>query len=232
MGTVTKPDQPVIIHEDNHVIVAVKPPGFLSQADGGPAPDMLTWLKAVIKEKYEKPGAVYLGLVHRLDQPVSGLMVFARTSKSASRLSSQIRERRFEKGYLAVVHGHPVPATGEICVRLLKDASTNRVRVDPAGLESSLIYEVIAYHEQTDSSLISISLGTGRGHQIRVSLAHRGWPIVYDQRYGLTEDRGLGDIALFANRLGFFHPTRKDWCLFTQPMPTRHPFDRFRPFDV
>lgn len=224
--------RPEIVYEDNHVIVAIKPPGFLSQADGGPSPDMLTWLKAYVKDTYQKPGDVYLGLVHRLDQPVGGLMVFARTSKAAARLSSQIRDHEMEKGYLAVVHGLPEPSAGEIRICLKKAPATNLVRVDPTGLESTLTYETVRHDEKTDSTLLRIRLGTGRGHQIRVSLAHAGWPIVFDQRYGSSADRGRGDIALFAHRLGFRHPTLRDLRLFEAPIPTQAPFDRFQPLGV
>lgn len=218
---------PAIVHEDNQIIVAVKPAGWLSQADGKAAPDMLTVLKAYIKEKYGKPGDVFLGLVHRLDQPVGGLMVFARTSKAAARLSEQVRERRVDKLYLAVVHGQPQPAGGDIRVRLLKDPQTNTVRVDPAGLESTLEYRTAACDAASGTCLLQIRLGTGRGHQIRVSLAHAGWPIVFDQKYGRPADRGRGDIALFAWGLAFMHPTRPERLAFSVPPPSVPPFDRF-----
>lgn len=225
-------DLPEILFEDNHLIVARKPAGFLSQADGKPSPDMLTFLKAYLKEKYSKPGEVFLGLVHRLDQPVGGVMVFARTSKAAARLSQQVRDHQMKKEYLAVVHGCPEPSAGEILIRLLKDPATNQVRVDPAGLESNLAYESVAYDRSTDCTLLRIRLGTGRGHQIRVSLAHSGWPIVFDQKYGRPGDRGRGDVALFASDLGFTHPTRPEWMAFHADPPVIPPFDRFREIGV
>lgn len=226
------PGQPEILHEDNHLIVVIKPVGFLSQADGKDALDLVNWLKAYVKEKYSKPGEVFIGLLHRLDQPVGGVMVFARTSKAAARLSQQIRDRQMEKEYRAVVHGRPQPVEGVIQVRLVKDPSTNRVRVDPEGLASDLAYETIGYDQASDCSLLRIRLGSGRGHQIRVSLAHAGWPIVFDQKYGLASDRGKGDVALFASDLRFTHPTRPERLAFHADLPDQPPFDRFHAFDV
>lgn len=224
--------QPEILHEDNHLIVVLKPVGFLSQADGKDAPDLVNWLKAYVKEKYGKPGEVFIGLVHRLDQPVGGVMVFARTSKAAARLSQQIRDRQVEKEYRAVVHGRPQPADDIIRVRLVKDPATNRVRVDPEGLASDLAYETIGYDQSSDCSLLRIRLGSGRGHQIRVSLAHAGWPIVFDQKYGKASDRGKGDVALFASDLRFTHPTRPERMAFHAELPDKPPFDRFHAIDV
>jgi 23S rRNA pseudouridine1911/1915/1917 synthase len=221
-------DQPKILYEDNHLIVADKPAGYLSQADGKGAPDMLTFLKSYISQKYDKPGDVFMGLVHRLDQPVSGIMVFARTSKAASRLSQQIRDHQMEKKYKAIVHGRPDPPAGEIKIRLLKDQETNLVRVDPTGKESNLVYQTVAYDLTSDSTLLAIELGTGRGHQIRVSLAHAGWPIYFDQKYGLPSDRGCGDIALIASSLRFKHPTRDEMLTFNIDLPPRPPYDRFQ----
>ena len=159
-------------------------------------------------------------------------MVFARTSKAAARLSQQVRDHLVDKRYLAVVHGRPQPPDGEIHVRLLKDTQTNMVRVDPAGLESVLAYRTVACDEASGTCLLRILLGTGRGHQIRVSLAHAGWPIVFDQKYGLPGDRGRGDVALFAWGLAFGHPTRPERLAFSAPPPTVPPFDRFEAFYV
>lgn len=234
----TRPDNlPQILYEDNHVLVAVKKPGMLAQSDGSQTPDMLTLLKEDLRQRYQKPGRVFLGLVHRLDQPVGGVMVFARTSKAAGRLSAQIREHRFEKYYLAVVHGCPEPPGGQLADYLEKDAARNIVRVVPAsqGKKAWLSY-VRMETDATGLSLLAIRLGTGRPHQIRVQLASRGWPIVGDRRYG-TGDTGLSDgklsdPALFACALGFCHPTRADPLFFSAAPPDEPPWNRFRPFDL
>ncbi len=235
------PGRPDVVYEDNHVIVAVKPPGVLSQPDGSPAPDMLALLKADIRERHAKPGDVFLGLVHRLDRPVGGLMVFGRTSKGASRLSEQIRGHAFEKRYLAVVHGRPIQDAGVLTARLVKDSATNVVRRvdrdddagdgpdgergegDRAARDASLSYRVLGATASTRTlSLLEISLGTGRGHQIRVQLADAGLPIVGDRRYGRPDDDEQ-DIALWSFRLGFDAPTRPERLVFQVPPPDARP---------
>ena len=228
---------PQILYEDNHVLVAVKKPGMLAQSDGSQTPDMLTLLKEDLRQRYQKPGRVFLGLVHRLDQPVGGVMVFARTSKAAGRLSAQIREHRFEKYYLAVVHGCPEPLRGQMTDYLEKDPKSNIVRVVPAsqGKKAWLSYARIEA-DTTGLSLLAIRLGTGRPHQIRVQLASRGWPIVGDRRYG-TGDADLSggklsDPALFACALGFYHPTLAEQLFFNAAPPDEPPWNRFHPVDL
>ena len=224
---------PQIVFEDNHIIVAIKQPGILSQADGGPAADMLTLLKQDIKIRYNKPGDVFLGLLHRLDQPVGGLMVFARTSKAASRLSAQIREQKLAKTYLAVVRGKPEPPQGELNDNLLQDPITRSVRVvaDHQGQTASLMYKVLEHQPGLGFSLLAIRLITGRGHQIRVQLASRGWPIINDQRYGpAVKLNGQNtDIALFAAGLGFSHPISREWMEFSAVPPDQMPWTTFEP---
>lgn len=218
---------PEIIYEDNHVIVAVKPAGILSQADSTGDPDMLTLLKQYIAEKYNKPGNVFLGLVHRLDRPVEGLMVFARTSKAASRISSQIREHDLTKKYRAVVTGTFKIPEGTLTDTLLKDPGSNTVRVvkegTPGARKSVLEYRV------TDSkqgmSLVDINLLTGRSHQIRVQLSNVGCPIVGDTKYGGTKIRG--DLCLQSYVIGFNHPTRGEYMEFTLPLGTKSPWSLF-----
>ena len=218
-----------ILYEDNHLIVAVKPAGVLSQSDGSNAPDMLTILKAYIKDKYNKPGEVYLGLVHRLDRPVSGVMVFARTSKAASRLSEQIRTRKVAKIYRAVVQGI-MKGSGCLDNYILKDASSNTVTVHdrevPGSKHAVLDYKTVKNSD--DRSLVEIKLGTGRSHQIRAQFANSGHPLLGDRRYG---DTALwdGDIALQAFRLEFDHPTKGDRMVFEISAPECEPWVSIAP---
>ncbi|MBQ4190867.1 MAG: RluA family pseudouridine synthase [Clostridiales bacterium] len=213
-----------ILYEDNHLIVAVKPAGVLSQSDGSDAPDMLTILKAYIKDKYSKPGEVYLGLVHRLDRPVSGVMVFARTSKAASRLSEQIRTRRVEKLYRAVVQGR-LEGTGSLENYILKDTSANKVTVfdrEVPGAKHAVL-EYRSVRASDDWSLIEIRLGTGRAHQIRAQFANAGHPLLGDRRYGNTV-LWDGDICLQSFKLAFDHPTKGERMTFEIPSPECEPW--------
>lgn len=195
-----------ILYEDNHLLVAEKPAGIPAQADASGAADMLTLLKAYLKEKYQKSGAVYLGLVHRLDRPASGLMVFARTSKAAARLSEQIRRGEMQKGYFAVVQGEPAKK-GRLEDYLLKDPRKNQSRIarpDERGAKrAALEYEVL--QQEKGQALVRVHLLTGRPHQIRLQFASRGWPLVGDAKYG----SGGQDLALYSYFLGFAHPTKK-----------------------
>ena len=210
-----------ILYEDNHILVAVKPPNTPSQEDASGDPDILTLLKQDIKERYNKPGNVYLGLVHRLDRPVGGVMVFARTSKAASRLSDDVRTRNIHKRYLAVVHGLPPHRYERLEHYLKKNTSTNMVSVttahDPQGKRAALEYEVL---ETADGySLLGIKLETGRPHQIRVQLSHIGCPIFGDQRYGRVQEEVGCNIALWSHRLELTHPIRKEPMSFTAEPP-------------
>lgn len=212
-----------IIYEDNHLLVVVKPCNQLVQEDNTTDIDLLTELKKYIKEKYQKPGNVYLGLVHRLDRPVSGIMVFAKTSKAASRLSEQIRKSEMVKTYQAVVIGNP-PATGILKDRLLKNPKTNMVTVDSKGKESELSYEVLDRKESY--SLIKIHLKTGRSHQIRVQFSSRNYPLYGDQRYNRKAKPGE-QIALCATELSFFHPVTKEILHFEIEPPKEYPWNLF-----
>lgn len=219
---------PAILYEDNHVLVAVKPSNLPAQADASGDADMLSLLKAYIAQKYQKPGAVYLGLVHRLDRPVGGLMVFARTSKAAARLSVQVREKTLCREYVAVVRGD-APECADLCDWLIKDARTNTVRVasadTPGARQAVLRYDAAA--RAGGLTLLRVRLQTGRSHQIRVQLAHAGLPIWGDARYG--GGRPGEQIALWGMRLGFEHPTTHEALTFTAPPPAdRAPFDRFQ----
>ena len=216
-----------VLYEDNHLIVAIKPAGVLSQSDGSNAPDMLTILKAYIKDKYQKPGEVYLGLVHRLDRPVSGVMVFARTSKAASRLSEQIRTRRVEKIYRCVVNG-VLEGEGRLENFISKDESSNTVTVSdvekPGFKASYLDYRALA--SKDGMTLAEVKLGTGRSHQIRAQMAHAGHPLIGDQKYGKKDNR-TKDIALEAYKLSFEHPVKREFITFEAPVPDTFPWSLF-----
>lgn len=195
-----------ILYEDNHVIVIYKPANILSQGDITGDKDMLTLVKEYIKEKYQKPGNVYIGLVHRLDRPVQGVMVFAKTSKAAARLTRQIQNHEFEKHYLAIINGNLDEKKGEFCDYLEKLENGNTVVTDSQnGKKSVLRYEVLK--EVGTNSLVKIKLITGRHHQIRVQFASRGYPLVGDQRYGKEDKK---QICLCSYQLTFFHPITKE----------------------
>ena len=201
-----------ILYEDNHIIVVVKEPGIPSQADKTKDADMLTIIKEYLKEKYNKPGNVYLGLVHRLDRSVGGVMVFAKTSKAASRLSEQVREKQVKKNYIAVVKGKFENSKGIMQDYLAKDSKINKSFVtnkdDKNAKFSELEYEVIKYDERTNMSLVKINLKTGRHHQIRVQFSSRGHSLCGDTKYG-TRSRSK-QLALWSYKLTFYHPTTKE----------------------
>ena len=205
-----------VIYEDNHIIVVEKTPNIPSQADKTGDVDMLSIVKQYIKEKYNKPGNVYLGLVHRLDRPVGGVMVFAKTSKAAGRLSEQVRDKVFKKKYLTVVDGKIENKVGTLEDYLYKDERNNISRVVNKDKKNAkfakLDYEVLAYNVVKDLTLLKINLHTGRHHQIRVQLANFGHSIFGDQKYGT---RGKGkQIALWAYELTIKHPISKEEMTF------------------
>lgn len=180
-----------VIYEDNHIIVVQKIPNIPSQQDKTGDIDMLTLVKQYIKEKYNKPGEVYLGLVHRLDRPVGGVMVFARTSKAAARLSEEVRSKVFKKAYLTIVDGKLDKTNGTLEDYLIKNERTNLSKVTTADNKkakfASLDYEVIKYDEELNLSVLKIKLHTGRHHQIRVQLSSRRHsiyrrPEIWDKR--------------------------------------------------
>ena len=196
-----------VIYEDNHIIVVEKPYNIPVQEDSSKDIDLITIIKSYLKEKYNKPGNVYLGLVHRLDRPVSGVMGFAKTSKAASRLSENIRTNNFHKEYLAVVHGR-VLEKEKLVDYISKDEKTFSSYIDKVnGKESILEYERLYYDEKDDVSLIKVNLVTGRHHQIRLQMSNINHPICGDQRYGM-EDRK--QIMLFAYKIRFIHPVTKE----------------------
>ncbi len=210
-----------VLYEDNHIIVVIKPYNIPSQSDKTNDIDMLSLVKEYIKEKYQKPGNVYVGLVHRLDRPVGGIMVFAKTSKAASRLSESIRNKSFSKTYLAVVNGKFEKQNGILENYLWKDEALNMSKVvskDKKGAKlARLTYEVLA--EKNDLSLVKINLETGRHHQIRVQFSNAGHSLYGDQKYGKGS---MGkQIALWAYRLEFKHPV-KDEIMKFEALPEKN----------
>ncbi|WP_219837683.1 RluA family pseudouridine synthase [Paenibacillus sp. R14(2021)] len=222
-----------VLYEDNHLLAVVKPPGMLSQGDETGESDMVTLLKEDLKARYNKPGNVYVGLVHRLDRPVGGAMLFAKTSKAASRLSESVRSRAFGKTYVAVVHGAPAADSGRLRHFLRKDAARNIVTVHPKPVpdakEAILDYAVVAKHGPF--SLIAVKLLTGRSHQIRAQLASIGCPLVYDRKYGAPPVQGEQDIALWSTAIGVAHPVTKEWLTILCPPPATEPWTRFSAAD-
>ena len=205
-----------VIYEDNHIIVVEKPVNIPSQGDKTGDVDMLTIIKEYLKEKYNKPGNVYLGLIHRLDRPVGGVMVFAKTSKAAARLSEQVRDKVFKKKYLVIANGKFDKETGVLSDYLLKNERKNMSRVVPEGTKNSkyaeLDYEILKYDAELNLSVLKINLHTGRHHQIRVQLSSRNHSIYGDQKYG---GRGHGkQICLWAYELTINHPITKEEMTF------------------
>ena len=206
-----------VLYEDNHLVVVEKPSNIPSQKDSSNDLDLLTMLKDYIKEKYHKPGNVYIGLVHRLDRPVSGIMVFARTSKAAGRLSDQIKKDEFSKKYLAVVNGIIEEDEGTFLDYLKKEDNGNTIVTDSdEGKKSILNYKVLDRNYDKKETLVEIDLKTGRHHQIRVQFASRKHPLCGDQRYGKMDKT---QIALCAYHLEFIHPVTKEKMSFSIKKP-------------
>ncbi|MCG2588166.1 RluA family pseudouridine synthase [Rhodohalobacter sulfatireducens] len=222
--TGTNPDIEILF-EDNHLLAVNKPAGLLSQEDNTGAPDLLTLCKKYLKREYDKKGNVFLGLLHRLDRPVSGVMLFAKTSKAASRLSEQIRNRSIKKSYYAVVEGIS-PQNGMLQDYLLKNKKTNTVSVVSSKNKEAKKAELIYQREEVENrlSLLNVTLITGRPHQIRVQLAHQGYPIYGDQKYG---SKHSAKLSLHASELTFSHPTMKKELSVRTKLPNGFPWDFF-----
>ena len=210
-----------VVYEDNHIIVVEKPVNIPVQADDSKDLDFLSMIKKYIKDKYNKPGNVYVGLVHRLDRPVGGIMVFAKTSKAASRLSEQVRLNKIKKVYHAVIEGKPLKE-GHLEDYLLKDSRTNTTKVNKSGKLSILDYKLISTVENL--SLVKVFLKTGRSHQIRVQFSSRNLPLYGDQRYNKNAKVGQ-QIALYATSLSFEHPTTKENLTFELELPNKYPWN-------
>lgn len=218
-----------VIYEDNHLLVVEKPVNISSQEDETKDPDMLTLLKEDLKVRHNKPGNVFLGLVHRLDRPVGGVMVFAKTSKAASRLSEQIRNKEFKKIYKAAVHGQLKKDEGTLEHFLLKDPKTNTVKAVHPSIEGAkeavLDYSVIGYAGEL--SLVKVNLHTGRSHQIRVQFSAIGHPLYGDQKYGPLLTKPGQQIALWSTQITCKHPTRDEEMIFECDPPSVEPWNRF-----
>lgn len=214
-----------ILYEDNHLLLVQKPVNIPVQGDQSGDKDLLTYLKEDIKYRYQKPGNVYLGLVHRLDRPVGGAMVFAKTSKAASRLSDQVRRNDMGRTYYAVVHGVPKQASNRLVDYLYKNRQKNIVSIvsknHKEGKKAVLDYTVVASRDGL--SLISVQLQTGRPHQIRVQLAGLGTPIWGDQKYGEQYSKVGQQIALWAHSLTLHHPVQKTPITVESPLPEAYP---------
>lgn len=215
-----------VMYEDNHLLVVRKPINMPVQADASGDEDLLTAMKGYVKQKYNKPGDVYLGLVHRLDRPVGGVMVFARTTKAAQRLSAQIQSRQMGRTYWAVVRANP-DDEGVLRHFLIKDEKTNTTKAVPEGTsgakEAILDYRVL--ERAGGLALCEIKLRTGRSHQIRVQFSTQGWPLWGDARYGGGQPGQ--PIALWGRFLSLEHPTQKQPMHFDCPPPKVMPFVLF-----
>lgn len=217
-----------IVFEDNHILVAIKPADIPVQEDASGDPDMLTMLKEYLVEKYNKPGDAYLGLVHRLDRPTGGVMVFAKTSKAAARLCEAIRNGEVEKRYLTIVEGAPRYKADKLTCYLKKFPDSNIVQIVPALSEGAkyaeLDYKVLC--TKPNVSLLLVNLITGRGHQIRVQMSGMGTPIVGDRKYGSNEKNNY-PLCLWATELRFRHPVSGKEMVFRVYPPEIAPWTAF-----
>lgn len=215
-----------VIYEDNHILVIEKPINVPMQEDESKDLDVIRFAKEYLRVKYNKPGNVYCGLVHRLDRPVGGVVVLAKTSKAASRLSDSVRIHKMTKKYCAVVVGK-LPKEKILIDYLIKDEKTNTSRVtsEKLGKYSELTYKVL--QSKDNQSLIQIDLKTGRSHQIRVQFASRQCPLFGDQRY--NKDAKVGQqLALWATELSFPHPTTQEVLTFKSELPNTEPWKQFK----
>lgn len=219
-----------VLYEDNHCLAVNKPAGLLSQGDETGDPSLVTWAASYLKAKYKKPGNVYVGLVHRLDRPTSGVVLLARTSKAASRLAEQFRRGDVVKVYWALVEGTPREPAGVWNDVLMKDRSSNRVRVVADSGREEGRFAQVEYRVLGSSrgwTKLELRPATGRGHQLRVQLAERGLPIVGDRKYGaattVEAEDGHRRIALHARELHFAHPTRGETISIIASLPQDWP---------
>lgn len=210
-----------VVYEDNHIIIVNKESGEIVQGDKTGDIPLSETVKAYIKEKYAKPGAVFLGVVHRLDRPVSGLVVFARTSKALSRLNDMFRNGEVHKTYWAIVQQRPEHEEGTLENWLVRNEKQNKSyayqREVPNSKKAILKYRMIGQSERY--YLLEVNLLTGRHHQIRCQLASMGCPIKGDLKYGAKRSNPDGSISLLAHRVEFIHPVSKQHIVVESPIP-------------
>lgn len=222
-----------VIFEDNHLLIVNKSPGVLVQGDATGDIPLVELCKAYIKEKYQKPGEVFLGVVHRLDRPVSGVVVLARTSKALERMNEMFRDKETNKTYWAIVKNKPPQPEGVLVHWLMKDEKKNKstaFRKETIGaLRSELSYKVIGTAE--GHWLLQVNPVTGRSHQIRVQLASMGCVITGDVKYGDDQPNEDGSIYLHARRLSFIHPVKKEPVTFEAPVPSMGMWKYFTKFN-
>jgi len=213
-----------VLYLDNHLLALYKPAGLLVQGDRTEEVSLLDLGKYWLKERYNKPGRVFLGMVHRLDRPVAGVVLFGRTSKAAGRLSEQFRSGKVGKTYLAVVEGRLTKERDQLTNYIERDDRNSKIVAQPGDLTqmAKLSYRLL---EATQShSLVEVQLQTGRRHQIRVQLAHIGHPVVGDRRYGASTTLPQRQIVLFAKELTVEHPTRREEIAISSPLPVGWPW--------
>ena len=212
---------PDIVYEDNHLIIVNKRPGEIVQGDKTGDTPLSESLKRYLKERYNKPGNVFCGVVHRIDRPVGGLVIFAKTSKALERLNKMLREGKIHKTYWAIVEGFPKNNEGTLTNYLRTDGRKNKTFIcnqnDPEAKESILNYKTIAKGERY--TIVEINLLTGRKHQIRAQLSAIGHPIKGDLKYGAKRSNPDGGISLLAKHLSFIHPVSKEEISLDSPIP-------------
>jgi len=219
-----------VIYEDNHLLGVNKKPGILVQGDATGDMPLVDLCKQYVKEKYNKPGAAFLGVVHRLDRPVSGIVVLARTSKALERMNALFRDRNTQKVYHAIVGRRPAREKDTLVHWLQKDETRNKTtafsRETPDALRSELSYELMAH--QNGKYLLKVNPITGRPHQIRVQLASMGCPIEGDLKYGYASPNDDASISLHARKLSFIHPVKKEIITLVAPLPDTASWNIFK----